>query len=217
MTRTLPLFLLFLLGFAPAAQALTHLPQPSAQRSLGFFQKMALRMAARRIQRIMPPPMAGDSSSPCGQIWLLRGDKVPARDLSVDSAFVRYRPCDQPTYPLFVVDKHQVVQVTDAAGKTLYKRDKGKNTPQSHQIGKESWSSLLALSLSLFSLGAALWFGIGILVGIMGVASLIFGAIAFNRHRQRGSRRERSFALVGLLVGGLLTIATVFWGLAKGI
>lgn len=170
---------------------------------------MALRLMAHRLRRMAKRvTFQPDTLPPCGRVILMRGDTVQAHIFSVDTTEVRYLPCGQRDYPVFVVNKSDVRQVIGASGKTVFKQSrKGLSRDSSPPSGLARMSAgFMAAAYMLVLLG-----NLNGWVILFSALSLLVAFIALQRIAD-GKGSGKTLASIVILFSALLLLISLLRG-----
>jgi hypothetical protein len=192
--------------------------------ALRFFEKTALKIAARKLRKALQKQdwadIQGDSAAPCGQILLRSGRVIDAELTDITPTEVKYRPCGQPDYPKFVLSKKDVLRVVSADWKDQYKdvEQMKKNTEKTSNTGAADHK--MAIASAIFGAGAAL---VGLLIFqslglafLLALTAIVLGSISLQAIKKRPEKHKgRQWAIVGLILGGLMFLGTLL-ALAEG-
>jgi len=139
----------------------------------------------------------------CDNIILANGEEIQANVMEVGNEEIRYKKCNIPDSPIYVLKRSEVFMIKYQNG------TKDIITPAS----KESKNTKTeGFGLVSFIVGV-----IGLLIaGLpLGILALIFGAISLSRFKKdTGKYKGKGFAITGIILG-LLSIIFVFILLAS--
>jgi hypothetical protein len=204
--------LLLMLAAASPLLARPAAPQePPTQRQtarsapqFGFFEKIALRAAARKLHKALKKKnlttaaAPGDSTRPCGYLVLYPGERVEAELLEISATEVTYRPCGQPGAAPVVRPKREVLVVVAPNGDELFSNIYGGWGSRYSGAPNGPGPKLDGLALLSFVFGLIPFSIVGPLVAV------VCGLVSINRISQRPEKyKGKGLAIAGLILGGL--------------
>lgn len=171
-------------------------------RNLKLSERIGLALLRKQISKAM--------NANCAQIILKNGDLIEADIIQIGGTEIRYKRCNRPNDPEFVISTDEVLSIRSSEGEILYRSSTEKSrTPQQTQSTDNARVDGYAIaSIILGLLGLIFWwvFFIGIPLAILGT---IFGGVSLSRIRRNPEKyRGRGLAWTGL-IGGILTLS--FW------
>lgn len=185
----------------------------STSHRLSFFEKTALKIAAWRLRKAMAKQdwagMRGDTAAPCGQILLLSGQIIDAELTDITPTEVKYRPCGQPDYPKFVLSKQEVKRVVGPDWVKLYENPE-KAAPNAEQTGAAVVNhpgAIAAASFGIATFASIFFFNLFGIALLFALVSAVLGIVSWKAIRKHPHKyKGKEFAIVGLLMGGLILV-----------
>ena len=199
----------------PPYAAEQHLKRTEHGPAPRFFEKTALKIAARKLRKALQKQdwaaMQGDSAAPCGQILLRSGRVIDAELTDITSTEVKYRPCGQPDYPKFVLSKKDVLRVVGADGQEQYTDLKqaqkdAKLTSDTAAVNHKGAVASAVLSGSAMLVGLLFFQSWGLAL-LLALTAIVLGSISLKAIRKHPDKyKGNKWAIIGLILGGILAL-----------
>lgn len=203
-------------------------------RKLTFSEKIAFKIFNKKIKKAArsKKKQSKTRAVDCGKIVLKTGEIIEVDLIQISSTEVKYKRCNKPEDPEFVIDKKEIFSIQDAQGEILYtnkipaekmaadaKEKADRQEKANQQENKEDDKSYVdnqrthGLAVASLVLGIlSLLISFSVFGLICGVLAVVFGAIAKNKIKEDPDTfKGRKMAGAGLVLG---IIACAFYALA---
>ncbi len=199
-------------------------------RKLTFSEKIAFKIFNKKIKKAArsKKKQSKTSAVDCGKIVLKTGEILEVELIQISSTEVKYKRCNKPEDPEFVIDKKEIFSIQDAQGEILYtnkipaekmaadakekadKQERENKEDDKSYVDNQRTHGLAVASLVLGILSLLISFSVfGLICGVLAV---VFGAIAKNKIKEDPDTfKGRKMAGAGLVLG---IIACAFYALA---
>ena len=154
----------------------------------------------------------------CDQITLRNGDEIKVKVLEITPLDVKYKKCNMPDGPLYIVKKADVFMIKYPNGtKEVFKAEPVYNSvpnqyqelPQNTYKGPKKMNPYAVASFVLGILG--IW----PLTGLGSLLAIIFGSIALAQIKERpgkyeGEKLARAGKIMGIVILSILALIIIF-------
>lgn len=158
------------------------------------------------------PTFITEKEDSCDIIFLRNGDEVSAKVLEISPIEVKYKKCNLPDGPLYIVKKSDVFMVKYLNGtKEVFKTEVApvNSSPEENGYKGPKKTNPWAIASLIFGI-----LGIYPLVGIGSVLAIIFGSLALNQIKERPNKFEgealaKAGKILGIVVLSILTLILI--------
>jgi hypothetical protein len=168
------------------------------------------------LKNVRSPLLTKANDSLCDIIVLKNGDEVNAKVLEISPIELKYKKCNMPEGPLYVVKKSDVFMIKYANGsKELIKSEvteptnsPSNNTPTNNYNGPFKTHSFAILAFIFSVLGF-------ITYGLLSILAIIFANMALKKIRQepniyKGEPLAKAGKIMGIIMLTIMTIILIF-------
>lgn len=145
---------------------------------------------------------------PCDTLIMRNGQLIKAKVAEIGINDIRYKECDFPEGPDYIVRKGDVTMIAFANGQRTVITPDGRPVEKIQTGDKQvEVVSVLSFACALLGLGLLLVFGWPFLLG---TAALVLGIVGLSIHSKDPQRWSgKGFAIAGIIIGSLVIVA--FW------
>jgi hypothetical protein len=151
---------------------------------------------------------ATDKTEACDLITLKNGEEISAKVLEITSIEVKYKKCDSPDGPLYVVRKSDVFMIKYANGtKEVFKATEEQKGSSSSSSSQKNNNPVSTHELAIL----AIVFGVlGLIVGIGSIPAIIAGNAAIRKINAEPDKYDGlDMAKIGKILGIIGIIAKI--------
>ena len=161
--------------------------------------------------KVYLPLLTNENDSLCDILVLKNGDEVKAKVLEISPIEIKYKKCNMPDGPLYVVKKSDVFMIKYANGtKEVIKSEaaESNNTPTNNYNGPLKMHSYSILAFVFSILGF-------ITYGLLSILAIIFANMAIKKIRQEpniynGEPLAKAAKIIGIIMLTIMAIILLF-------
>ena len=163
------------------------------------------------LAKVHLPLLTNENDSLCDILVLKNGDEVKAKVLEISPIEIKYKKCNMPEGPLYVVKKSDVFMIKYANGtKVVIKSEaaESNNTPTNNYNGPLKMHSYSILAFVFSILGF-------ITYGLLSILAIIFANMAIKKIRQEpniynGEPLAKTAKIIGIIMLTIMAIILLF-------
>ena len=163
------------------------------------------------LAKVHLPLLTNENDSLCDILVLKNGDEVKAKVLEISPIEIKYKKCNMPEGPLYVVKKSDVFMIKYANGtKEVIKSEaaESNNTPTNNYNGPLKMHSYSILAFVFSILGF-------ITYGLLSILAIIFANMAIKKIRQEpniynGEPLAKAAKIIGIIMLTIMAIILLF-------
>ena len=163
------------------------------------------------LAKVHLPLLTNENDSLCDILVLKNGDEVKAKVLEISPIEIKYKKCNMPEGPLYVVKKSDVFMIKYANGtKEVIKSEaaESNNTPTNNYNGPLKMHSYSILAFVFSILGF-------ITYGLLSILAIIFANMAIKKIRQEpniynGEPLAKTAKIIGIIMLTIMAIILLF-------
>ena len=163
------------------------------------------------LAKVHLPLLTNENDSLCDILVLKNGDEVKGKVLEISPIEIKYKKCNMPDGPLYVVKKSDVFMIKYANGtKEVIKSEaaESNNTPTNNYNGPLKMHSYAILAFVFSLLGF-------ITYGLLSILAIIFANMAIKKIRQepniyKGEPLAKAAKIIGIIMLTIMAIILLF-------
>ncbi len=181
---------------------------------------------AQNIYKVLAKSMTPQTSKDsCDNLITKEGDEFKCKVVEVGVDVIKYKKCGFKDGPLISIPRSSVWMIIYSNGETdvikdfKVKDEKPAHTTQYKFTPKKRMDAMGIVGFCLTLASIVPWWLVSAIIGLVaGILGIVFGSISIARIvRYRESRKGLGFAIVSLILGVLLVVATLIVWAAIGV
>jgi len=197
-------------------------------RKLTFSEKIAFKIFNKKIKKFARPKKhrRQTKANDCAKIALKTGEVLEVDLIQISPTEVKYKPCNKPEGPEFVLNKKDIFSIQSSDGEILYTginptenktveaKEEEHSSPISYKENRKTPAlAILALVLGILSLIVLI--SINPASFLLAILAVIFGAISKRKIKKNPAQYTgKGMANTGLIIGIVICSLFVITGLA---